>query len=105
MSVKKAVATYEPVAGVKNNFDKSDCPRCNSGIEETAEHAFYYCEPVRPFWDHVGEWTARIETKQLVLLDLGYRLTILESIIIFLFLWPYKSPTPCPTLFSFVPLA
>ena len=41
-----------------------DCPRCSSGLEETAEHAFYYCERVRPFWDHVGEWTARIEPKQ-----------------------------------------
>ena len=35
-----------------------------------AGHA-YYCERVRPFWDHVGEWTARIEPKQLVLLDVG----------------------------------
>ena len=25
-----------------------------------------------PFWDHVGEWTARIEPKKLVLLDVGY---------------------------------
>ena len=49
-----------------------DCPRCGSGLEETAEHAFYYCERFRPFWDHVGEWTARIEPKQLVLLDVGY---------------------------------
>ena len=49
-----------------------DCPRCSSGLEETAEHAFYYCERVRPFWDHVGEWTARIEPKKLVLLDVGY---------------------------------
>ena len=50
-----------------------DCARCGSGLEETAEHAFYYCcERVRPFWDHVGEWTARIEPKQLVLLDVGY---------------------------------
>ena len=52
--------------------DMPDCPRCGSGLEETAEHAFYYCERVRPFWDHVGEWTARIEPKQLVLLDVGY---------------------------------
>ena len=52
--------------------DMPDCPRCASGLEETAEHAFYYCERVRPFWDHVGEWTARIEPKQLVLLDVGY---------------------------------
>ena len=49
-----------------------DCPRCSSGLEETAEHAFYYCERVCPFWDHVGEWTARIEPKKLVLLDVGY---------------------------------
>ena len=27
---------------------------------------------VRPFWDHVGEWTARIKPKQLVLLHVGY---------------------------------
>ena len=49
-----------------------DCPRCGSGLEEAAEHAFYYYERVRPFWDHVGEWTARIEPEQLVLLDVGY---------------------------------
>ena len=35
-------------------------------------HAFYYCERVRPFWDHVNEWTVRIEPKQPVLLDVGY---------------------------------
>ena len=37
-----------------------------------AEHAFYYCEQVHPFWDHVGERTACIETKQFMLLDIGY---------------------------------
>ena len=52
--------------------DMSDCARCGSGVEETAEHAFYCCERVRPFWNHVEEWTARIEPKQLVLLDVGY---------------------------------
>ena len=52
--------------------DMPDCVRCGSGLEETAEHAFYYCERVRPFWGHVGEWTAPIEAKQLVLLDVGY---------------------------------
>ena len=52
--------------------DMPDCSHCGNGLEETAEHAFYYCERVRPFWDHVEEWTARIEPKQLVLLDVGY---------------------------------
>ena len=49
-----------------------DCARCGSVLEETAKYAFYYCERVRPFWDPVSEWTARIEPKQLVLLDVGY---------------------------------
>ena len=49
-----------------------DCPRCNSGLEETASHAFYYCERVRPFWSHVEEWTAHISPRELVLLDVGY---------------------------------
>ena len=48
--------------------DMPDCARCCSCLEEIAEHAFYHCERVRPFW----EWTARIEPKQLVLLDVGY---------------------------------
>ena len=52
--------------------DMPNCAHCGSGLEETAEHAFYYCERVRPIWDHVGEWTASIEPKQLVLLDVGY---------------------------------
>ena len=49
-----------------------NCARCGISLEETAEHASYYCEQVRPFWDHVGEWTGCIEPKQLVLLDVGY---------------------------------
>ena len=49
-----------------------DCARCGSGLEETAEHACYYCERVRPFCDDVGERTARIEPKQLVLFYVGY---------------------------------
>ena len=32
-----------------------DCPRCDSGLEETSLHAFYYCERVRPFWSHVED--------------------------------------------------
>ena len=52
--------------------DMPDCARCGSGLEETAEHAFYYSERVRPFWDQVREWMTHIESKQLVLLDVGY---------------------------------
>ena len=52
--------------------DMPDCARCSSGLEETAEHAFYHCERVRAFWDHVKEWTARIEPKQFMLLVAGY---------------------------------
>ena len=52
--------------------DMPDCARCSSGLEEMAEHTFYYCEQVRPFWDYIGEWTTRLEPKQLVLLDIGY---------------------------------
>ena len=49
-----------------------DCARCCRYLKETAGNAFYYCEQVRPFWDHVKEWTVRIESKQVVLLDVGY---------------------------------
>ena len=52
--------------------DTPDCSRCDSGLEETASHAFYYCEQVHSFWSHVEEWTARISLKQLVLIDVGY---------------------------------
>ena len=52
--------------------DMPDCPRYSSGLEETAEHAFYYCERVHPLWNHVREWMAHIEPKKLVLLDIGY---------------------------------
>ena len=43
--------------------DMPDGALCCSGSEETPELAF---------WDHVREWTARIEPKKLVLLDIGY---------------------------------
>ena len=49
-----------------------DCPRYKSSLKETAEHAFYNCERVRQFWNHVREGTACIEPKQLMLLDVGY---------------------------------
>ena len=52
--------------------DMPECARCSSDLEETAKHTFYYSERVHPFWDHIEEWTARIEPKQLVLLDIGY---------------------------------
>ena len=52
--------------------DMPDWLRCSSGLEEMAEHTFYYCERVRPLWNHVGEWMARIEPKQLVMLYVGY---------------------------------
>ena len=64
-----------PYLGLNYKADLADmpiCARCGGGLEERAEHAFYYCERVRPFWDHIGEWTARIEPKQLLLLDVGY---------------------------------
>ena len=49
-----------------------DCPCCGSGLEETTSHAFYYCKRVRPSKSHVEEWTACIDPKQLVLLDVGH---------------------------------
>ena len=52
--------------------DLFDCPRCNRELEETVVHAFYHCEQVRPFWSHVGDWTAQIDPKQLVLVEVGY---------------------------------
>ena len=42
-------------------------------------HAFYYCELVRPFWSHVGGWTARISPKHLVLLDVDYVVDNIDS--------------------------
>ena len=56
-----------------------DYPRCSSSLEETALHAFYYCERVGPFWSHVEEWTARISPRELVLLDVGYVLDNVDS--------------------------
>ena len=52
--------------------DMPDYSHCSSGSEETALHALYYCERVGSFWSHVGEWTARIDSKQLVVLNIGY---------------------------------
>ena len=40
--------------------DMPDCNRCNSGLEETAQHAFFHCSKVRPFWEYVNEVTARL---------------------------------------------
>ena len=52
--------------------DMPDCLCCGSSLEERVLHAAFYCEWVRSFWSHVWEWTARIDPKQLVLLDVGY---------------------------------
>ena len=49
-----------------------DCPCCGSGLEETAERTLFCSEFVRPFWDHVCGWTARMESKELVLLEVSY---------------------------------
>ena len=43
--------------------DIPDCSRCGSDLEVSAEHVFYYCERVHPFWNHIEEWTARLEPK------------------------------------------
>lgn len=47
--------------------DMTDCHRCELGLELTAAHAFYHC----PFWDHIGELTARIDPEHLVSIDLA----------------------------------
>ena len=44
--------------------------RC--GLEEMTNHTLYYCEQVCMFWDYIGEVTACINPKQLLLLDVGY---------------------------------
>ena len=41
--------------------DMPDCPHCSSGLEEAAQHTFYY------FWEHV----THIEPKQLMLFNIG----------------------------------
>ena len=61
-----------PLTGWSFKADMSNYAGCDSGLEETALHAFCYCERVRLFWSHVGEWTACIDPKQFVLLDVGY---------------------------------
>ena len=55
-----------------------DCPRCGSGLEETALHTFYYYKRVLPFWNHIRELTAHISPRQLVLLDIG---NIIDNIV------------------------
>ena len=49
-----------------------DCLRWINGLKETALQAFYYSERVHQFWSQVRECIARIDPKQLVLLDIGY---------------------------------
>lgn len=38
----------------------SDCHQCDPGLEERPSHAVYHCPQVGPFWDYVGDLTARI---------------------------------------------
>jgi len=64
-----------PLASVQyraNIADFPSCTRCNSGLEETAEHAFFHCSRVHQFWEYVNEVTARIAPNQWVPLDVGY---------------------------------
>jgi len=64
-----------PLASVQykaNCADFPSCHRCSSDLEETAEHAFFHCDKVRPFWEYVNEVTARIAPNQWVPLDVGY---------------------------------
>ena len=60
--------------------DMPDCSCCGSGLQETASHAFYYCQRVRLFWSHVEEWTAHISPRELVLLDIGYVLDNVDTL-------------------------
>ena len=46
--------------------DMSNCARCYSGLEETAEHTFYYCERVRPFWSRGMDGSHRIQAARAV---------------------------------------
>ena len=52
--------------------DMPDCVHCGIVLEETALHAFYYCERVNSFWSHVEEWKVHISPRELVPLDVGY---------------------------------
>ena len=54
----------------------TDCSRCSGEFDETTEYAFYHCKQVHPYGDNVGEVTARIYPKQLVLLDADYTVEI-----------------------------
>ena len=63
--------TTQPSKRVYQNIHNS--PLCSRGlVEETSMRTFYYCEQVCCFCSHVGEWMARIDPKQLMLLDVGY---------------------------------
>ena len=52
--------------------DCPDCPRCDSGEEETASHAFFHCRKVRLLWSYVEEVTARLRPDRRILLDVAY---------------------------------
>ena len=52
--------------------DCPDCPRCDSVLEETAQHAFFHCRKLQLFWSYVEEVTARLRPDQRILLDVAY---------------------------------
>ena len=56
----------------KEYVDSPACARCNSGLEETAEHALFHCSKVHSLWQAVNGLTARIDANQLIQLDVCY---------------------------------
>ena len=53
----RLVRNVLPLVGLNYKAGLADMPdftRCGSGLEEMAEHTFYYCERVRPFADFLA---------------------------------------------------
>ena len=64
-----------PLANVLYKADSAAmpfCTRCDSGLDETAKHAFFYCSKVHPLWKYVNEVTSRIAPDMLIPLDVSY---------------------------------
>ena len=49
--------------------DMSKSDRCNSGLKETAEHAYFHCHKVYSLWNDINQVIARVNPKQLTQLD------------------------------------